>query len=149
MTNLLLVGSGDIARRLLPLLRGRYSIHALLRDPKKFADWRAGGATPRLADLDDRRSLACIAGVADVVIHLAPAVVGRSGDTDFFTGDRNHGNLYQRKKDVGFLRLDPQAVWLNLRLDQWASLALFLVGIIYFVRGLLHHQSQVECDKNS
>lgn len=50
---------------------------------------------------------------------------------------------------VGFLRLDPQAVWLNLRLDQWASLALFLVGIIYFVRGLLHHQSQVECDKNS
>jgi len=34
MTNLLLVGSGDIARRLLPLLRGHYRLYALFRDPK-------------------------------------------------------------------------------------------------------------------
>jgi len=98
MTNLLLVGSGDIARRLLPLLRGRYSIHALLRDPKKFADWRAGGATPRLADLDDRRSLACIAGVADVVIHLAPPLPGGKRDTRtaHLLAALSHGKLPRR-----------------------------------------------------
>jgi nucleoside-diphosphate-sugar epimerase len=81
MTNLLLVGSGDIARRLLPLLRDRYRIHALLRDPKKSAGWRADGAIPIIADLDDRRSLARIGGVAEVVIHLAPPLPGGRHDT--------------------------------------------------------------------
>ena len=81
MTNLLLVGSGDIARRLLPLLRDRYRIHALLRDPKKTADWHTGGARPIIADLDDRRSLARICGLADVVIHLAPPLPGGKCDT--------------------------------------------------------------------
>jgi nucleoside-diphosphate-sugar epimerase len=81
MTNLLLVGSGDIARRLLPLLRDRYRIHALLRDPKKITDWRTGGATPIVADLDVRRSLARIGGLAEVVIHLAPPLPGGKRDT--------------------------------------------------------------------
>lgn len=81
MTNLLLVGSGDIARRLRPLLRDRYRIHALLRDPKKIPDWRTGGAIPLIADLDDRRSLTRISGLADVVIHLAPPLAGGNRDT--------------------------------------------------------------------
>lgn len=81
MTNLLLVGSGDIARRLLPLLRDHYRIYALLRDPKKIPDWRAGGAIPLVADLDDRHSLARIGGLADIVIHLAPPLPGGSRDT--------------------------------------------------------------------
>jgi nucleoside-diphosphate-sugar epimerase len=81
MTNLLLVGSGDIAQRLLPLLRDHYRIYALLRDPKKTSGWRAGGALPLLADLDDRHSLARISGLADVVIHLAPPLAGSSYDT--------------------------------------------------------------------
>ena len=81
MTNLLLVGSGDIARRLLPLLRDHYRIYALLRDPKKIPDWRAGGAIPLVADLDDRHSLARIGGLADIVIHLAPPLPGGCRDT--------------------------------------------------------------------
>ena len=81
MTNLLLVGSGDIARRLLPLLRDQYRIYALLRDPKKTFDWRIEGVTPLVADLDDRRSLARLGGLADVVIHLAPPLAGSNQDT--------------------------------------------------------------------
>ncbi|MBU0689344.1 MAG: SDR family oxidoreductase [Gammaproteobacteria bacterium] len=81
MTNLLLVGSGDIAWRLLPLLRDHCCIYALLRDPKKSSDWRAGGVAPLVADLDDRKSLARISGLADVVIHLAPPLAGGSHDT--------------------------------------------------------------------
>ncbi len=80
MTNLLLVGSGDIARRLLPLMRDHYRIYALLRDPKKITDWRTGGATPIIADLDDRQTLVRIGGLADVVIHLAPPLAGDSHD---------------------------------------------------------------------
>jgi nucleoside-diphosphate-sugar epimerase len=81
MTNLLLVGSGDIARRLLPLLREHYRLYALFRDPKKITDWRLAGVTPLLADLDDRRSLARIGGLADIVIHLAPPLPGGKRDT--------------------------------------------------------------------
>ncbi|MBU1447146.1 MAG: SDR family oxidoreductase [Gammaproteobacteria bacterium] len=81
MTNLLLVGSGDIAGRLLPLLRDHYRLYALLRDPEKTAGWRSGGAIPLIADLDDRRSLACIGGLADIVIHLAPPLAGGNRDT--------------------------------------------------------------------
>lgn len=81
MTNLLIVGSGDIARRLMPLLRTRYRIYALLRDPQKTADWRTYGVRPVVADLDDRRSLTRICSLADIVIHLAPPLAGGSHDT--------------------------------------------------------------------
>lgn len=81
MTNLLLVGSGDIARRLMHRLHGRYRIYALLRDPRKATEWRTGGVTPVIADLDDRQSLVIIAGLADVVIHLAPPLPGGSQDS--------------------------------------------------------------------
>lgn len=81
MTNLLLVGSGDIARRLLPLLRDHYRIYALLRDPGKTPAWRAQGAIPLVADLDDRQSLLRLAGLPDIVIHLAPPLPGGSHDT--------------------------------------------------------------------
>ena len=72
MQNLLIVGCGDVARRVLPRLVGRYRVHALLRDPEQFAWWRRAGAVPVLADLDDARSLARIAGLAEVVLHFAP-----------------------------------------------------------------------------
>ncbi|MBN9420911.1 MAG: NAD(P)-dependent oxidoreductase [Candidatus Accumulibacter sp. 66-26] len=72
MQNLLIVGCGDVARRVLPRLVGRYRVHALLRDPEQFAWWRRAGAIPVLADLDDARSLARIAGLAEVVLHFAP-----------------------------------------------------------------------------
>ena len=80
MTNLLLVGSGDIARRLVPVLPAAYRIHALLRDRARFADWRARGAIPVYGDLDDRGTLARIAGLAEIVVHLAPPQAGRAHD---------------------------------------------------------------------
>ena len=72
MQKILIVGSGDVARRILPRLAGRFRVFALLRDATRAAAWRAGGATPVIADLDDRASLARIAGLADLVLHLAP-----------------------------------------------------------------------------
>ncbi len=81
MTNLLLVGSGDIAQRLLSLLQARYRLYALLRDPAKANTWRANMARPVIANLDDRRSLSRIAGLADIVIHLAPPQAGSKRDT--------------------------------------------------------------------
>lgn len=72
MTNLLIIGCGDIALRTLPLLQGRYRLYALVRDPAKADGLRKLGVTPIVGNLDDRQSLAKIAGLADVVLHFAP-----------------------------------------------------------------------------
>jgi nucleoside-diphosphate-sugar epimerase len=77
---ILIVGSGDVARRILPHLTGRYRVFALLRNAAKAEDWRRAGAQPLLADLDDASSLSRIAGLADVVLHLAPPP--NTGDRD-------------------------------------------------------------------
>ena len=69
---LLIVGGGDVARRTLPHLLGRYRIYALLRDSAQAAFWRSQGIRPILADLDQPASLARIAGIADIVLHFAP-----------------------------------------------------------------------------
>ena len=61
-----------MARRTLPRLLGHYRVFALLRDPAQFADWRARGARPLIADLDRAQSLQRISGLADVVLHFAP-----------------------------------------------------------------------------
>ncbi len=72
MQKLLIVGCGDVARRVLPRLIGHYRIFALLRETAQCAWWRNAGATPVLADLDRPASLARIAGLADIVLHFAP-----------------------------------------------------------------------------
>ncbi len=72
MQKLLIVGCGDIARRILPRLLGHYRIFALVRDPQQCAFWREHGARPMLADLDRPDSLQRIAGLADIIVHLAP-----------------------------------------------------------------------------
>ena len=72
MTNLLIIGCGDIALRTLPLLQSRYRLYALVRDPAKAGVLRKLGVTPIVGDLDDRRSLTKVAGLADVVLHFAP-----------------------------------------------------------------------------
>lgn len=70
---ILLVGCGDIARRLLSLLPTRTQrVYALLRDASRAAEWRAAGALPVVADLDQPASLRRLRGLADIVIHLAP-----------------------------------------------------------------------------
>ncbi|MCL2829752.1 MAG: sugar nucleotide-binding protein [Betaproteobacteria bacterium] len=72
MRRLLLVGCGDIAWRALPRLVSRYRVHAVLRDAADCARWRDAGAVPLVADLDCRRSLSRLAGIANDVLHLAP-----------------------------------------------------------------------------
>ena len=81
MQKLLIVGSGDVARRALPLLVRRFRVHALLRNPAEAAAWRAAGAVPIRADLDDLRSLDRLAGLADLVLHLAPPPNGGERDS--------------------------------------------------------------------
>ncbi|AXS81378.1 SDR family oxidoreductase [Dechloromonas sp. HYN0024] len=88
MQKILIVGSGDVARRILSRLALRPSrarVFALLRDPARAAAWRDAGATPVLADLDDRASLQRLAGLADDVLHLAPP----PGEGRFDTRTRN------------------------------------------------------------
>ncbi len=77
---ILIVGSGDVARRILSRLARRYRVYALLRDASRAAVWRGAGAVPVLADLDDRASLQRLAGLADCVMHLAPPPAAGQGD---------------------------------------------------------------------
>ena len=72
MRRLLIVGFGDIARRMVPLLAGRYRIYALTREPQRLVSLRALGVTPLRGDLDAPGSLAALAGLAQDVVHLAP-----------------------------------------------------------------------------
>ena len=73
MRRLLIIGCGDVALRAIPfLLTCHYRIFALVHDPADCAGLRKLGAVPILGDLDDRASLARIAGLADAVLHFAP-----------------------------------------------------------------------------
>ena len=69
---ILIVGSGDVARRILPALLPNYRVLAVLRDPERAAMWRQAGAIPVICDLDDRNSLQRLAGLAEIILHLAP-----------------------------------------------------------------------------
>lgn len=80
MQRLLIVGSGDVARRILPRIAKRFQVYALVRDAASASVWRKAGAVPLQADLDDRGSLDRLAGLADAVLHLAPPPGG--GETD-------------------------------------------------------------------
>lgn len=72
MKNILIVGSGDVARRAIPWLARRFRVLAVTRREDARAELRALGAIPISADLDDARSLRRLAGVADAVLHFAP-----------------------------------------------------------------------------
>lgn len=72
MRRLLIIGCGDVALRMVPLLRGRYRTYALSREPQRFATLRALGITPIRGDLDEPQTLHPLAGLAHDVVHLAP-----------------------------------------------------------------------------
>jgi nucleoside-diphosphate-sugar epimerase len=72
MRRLLIVGCGDVALRTIPLLKNGFKVFVMVRNPAYIARFRALGVTPILGDLDDRTSLARIAGMADIVLHFAP-----------------------------------------------------------------------------
>ena len=80
MKRILIVGSGDVARRALPWLVRRFRVFALVRQPEAAAELRALGAVPVAGDLDDRRSLRRLAGIADAVLHFAPPPQTGEGD---------------------------------------------------------------------
>ena len=67
--------------RAIPLLIKGYRVFALVRDPVRSAGLRALGVIPLPGDLDDRASLARIAGLADTVLHFAPPPNEGQGDT--------------------------------------------------------------------
>ncbi|MDP2787213.1 MAG: NAD(P)H-binding protein [Pseudomonadota bacterium] len=77
---ILIVGCGDAGLRVARLLNGRARIYALSHSPQRFAELRAAGVTPISGDLDDRKSLARLAGLADAVFHFAPPP--GEGETD-------------------------------------------------------------------
>ncbi|MBN3802216.1 sugar nucleotide-binding protein [Paraburkholderia sp. Ac-20336] len=76
----LIVGCGDVGLRCVPLLQPRARVFALTSHAARCAELRAAGATPLVGDLDERRSLKRLAGLAPTVLHLAPPQ--KSGDDD-------------------------------------------------------------------
>lgn len=68
----LIVGCGDVGLRVARRLRGRVRLLALTSDPARCADLRAAGIVPLVGNLDEPRSLQRLAGLADMVLHLAP-----------------------------------------------------------------------------
>ena len=83
MKRLLIIGCGDIGRRVVRLLGSRYRLYALTRDPARAAELRALGVTPVMGDLDQRDSLRRLAGLAELVLHFAPPQ--NSGPHDLHT----------------------------------------------------------------
>lgn len=80
LPTLLIVGSGDVARRAIPSLARRARVFALCRKSGDAAALRALGAVPLLGDLDQAESLARLAGLADALLHFAPPQA--EGETD-------------------------------------------------------------------
>ncbi|WP_460901326.1 NAD-dependent epimerase/dehydratase family protein [Paraburkholderia jirisanensis] len=68
----LIVGCGDVGMRCVEQLQHRAHIFALTSHAERRAPLRAAGVTPLVGDLDAPRSLKRLAGLAPVVLHLAP-----------------------------------------------------------------------------
>jgi nucleoside-diphosphate-sugar epimerase len=81
MRRLLIIGCGDVGVRLIPLLRGRYRLYALTRDPAQCVALRALGVTPVIGDLDKPHTLVALAGIAQDIVHLAPPPSHGNSDT--------------------------------------------------------------------
>lgn len=80
MKRILIVGSGDVARRAIPWLAQRFRVYALTRRAEAAAELRALGALPLPGDLDDAASLMRLGGIADAVLHFAPPPAQGEGD---------------------------------------------------------------------
>lgn len=81
MRRILIVGCGDIAMRVAPLLRGKYRLFGLVRNPARITTLQETGITPLWCDLDDTRSLGRIAGLAHTILHFAPPPNTGQSDT--------------------------------------------------------------------
>jgi nucleoside-diphosphate-sugar epimerase len=78
MDTVLVVGCGDVARRALPALVGRYRVAALVRSPDARLD--AMGVETIVGDLDRPDTLRALARGFGRVIHLAPPPEQGEGD---------------------------------------------------------------------
>lgn len=96
MKRILIVGCGDIAMRVAPLLRGRYRLFGLVRHAERSAELRATGIIPLAGDLDNRASLARIGGLADIVLHFAPPPSG----THLKNNDRRSHGIDTRTRNL-------------------------------------------------
>lgn len=72
MERLLIIGCGDIARRTILLMGKRYHTYAMTRNRTQCDSLRAMDVVPLAGDLDNRKGLSRIAGLADIVLHFAP-----------------------------------------------------------------------------
>jgi nucleoside-diphosphate-sugar epimerase len=78
---LLIVGCGDVGLRVVKLLRGRWRLLALTTSEQRAQEIRGAGAVPLVGNLDDARTLARLAGLADALLHLAPPPTQGAEDT--------------------------------------------------------------------
>jgi len=69
---LLIAGCGDISLRVAPLLQTHYRILGLYRNLDSAGHLRLHGIIPIYGNLDLPRSLEKLAGIAQLVLHLAP-----------------------------------------------------------------------------
>ncbi|OHX12892.1 NAD(P)-dependent oxidoreductase [Chromobacterium sphagni] len=80
MRTLLIIGAGDVARRALPALLGRWRVLALCRSAAAAEAWRGLGVQPIPGDLDHRDSLTRLAGIADALLLCAPPPLSGAKD---------------------------------------------------------------------
>lgn len=69
---MLIVGCGDVGLRVARHLPARVRVLALTSSPERVSLLREQGITPLLGNLDQPRSVARLAALADRVLHLAP-----------------------------------------------------------------------------
>ncbi len=81
MQRILIVGCGDIGQRAAKLLRDRFRLFGMVRRKEKFGNLRDAGIVPMFGDLDEPSSLHKLAGLADIVLYLAPPPGAGEGDT--------------------------------------------------------------------
>src|ERR1700674_2432977 len=72
MRRLLIVGCGDVALRMVGLLRGRYRMYALSHSAHRHGLLRDHGIVPLPGDLDEPETLARLAGLPHDILHFAP-----------------------------------------------------------------------------
>ncbi|MCC6472452.1 MAG: NAD(P)H-binding protein [Burkholderiales bacterium] len=80
MKRLFIVGFGDIARRALPYLDGKFQVAALARTAARAAELAARGVVATAGDLDVPESLRGLACEADCLLHAAPPAGRGSSD---------------------------------------------------------------------
>lgn len=72
MERWLIIGSGDVAQRMVTHMRRPQQIFCLCRDTESALRWRSMGVIPLRGDLDQPATLKRLAGLATVVFHFAP-----------------------------------------------------------------------------